>query len=151
MGKSQHYFQKAFAGLVPGDNVYEKTNHKWQLIHQVMSPEYSGRMSRKGQVHGPAACRDAQIDEKKYMMREEEEAERSSDLAMELDRQRAVAAYEVRRHAVSLITFPTCWQHSRNLLVHAIVWKHTQSTQVLAVLSGACCVSTCFAVTSIII
>ncbi|KAK9865451.1 hypothetical protein WJX84_000287 [Apatococcus fuscideae] len=40
--------------------------------------------------------RDAQINEKKYMMREEEEAERSSDLAMELDRQRAVAAYEER-------------------------------------------------------
>ena len=29
------------------------------------------------------------------MMREEEEAERMSDLAMELDRQRAVATYEV--------------------------------------------------------
>lgn len=75
----------------------------------LMSPNVSGRKSREGQVHGPAACRDAQIDEKKYMMREEEEAERSSDLAMELDRQRAVAAYEVRFHAVSLLTFTTRW------------------------------------------
>lgn len=50
------------------------------------------------------------------MMREEEEAERSSDLAMELDRQRAVAAYEVGSHTARHM--PICFQQSRNPVAH---------------------------------
>lgn len=41
-------------------------------------------------------CRDAQIEEKKHMLQEEEEEERALDLQMEIDRLRALEAYEER-------------------------------------------------------
>ena len=40
--------------------------------------------------------RDAQIQEKKHMLQEEEEEERALDLQMEIDRLRALEAYEER-------------------------------------------------------
>lgn len=41
-------------------------------------------------AHQLALCRDAQIEEKKHMMEEEEEEDRALDLAMEVDRLRAL-------------------------------------------------------------
>ena len=67
----------------------QDSNHSFSL------PVFTDPIMTPTDAREVPTCRDAQIDEKKYMMREEEEAERSSDLAMELDRQRAVAAYEV--------------------------------------------------------
>lgn len=45
---------------------------------------------------GALHCRDAQIQEKKHMLQEEEEEERALDLQMEVDRIRALEAYEER-------------------------------------------------------
>ncbi|KAK9811804.1 hypothetical protein WJX72_010377 [[Myrmecia] bisecta] len=53
-------------------------------------------MNQMVQYSKCVTIRDAQIDEKKHMMREEEEEERALDLAMEIDRIKALDAYEER-------------------------------------------------------